>query len=154
MISAVCIAVLSALYLNEARKIPFGSFGMPGAGFVPVLIGIALFTLCALLVVKEILFQRQAARNPAVDLWEEGGESSGGSMKKPLLLGGSFLFYAFFFSSIGFVVSTVALLWVCFMVFEFRGLAGSLIASLILTAVGYIVFSMWLDVQFPHGLLY
>jgi hypothetical protein len=154
LVVIIIVASASAFYLYEAAKIPFGSIGMPGAGFMPVVIGVLLLVLCALLVVKELLLRRRTGENAPIDLWEEGDVSPDVVQRKALLLGGAFIVYAFAFSTVGFVVSTVLILWASLMVFEFRGWLVSFVIAAAMTAVGYMIFALWLDVQFPHGILY
>jgi len=154
LVFEAAIAVGAALYLREAAKLPFGSAGMPGAGFMPVLVGSSLLALCILLIAKELLFRKPVVSESSVDLWEEGDSQDEGIPKKVIFLGLAFFIYAFFFSTIGFVCSTIILLWITLLLYQFKNWWVSLVIAIILTGIGYAVFALVLDVQFPHGILY
>lgn len=150
---AVGIAAATLIYLAEARKLPFGSIRSPDLGFMPLLSGFTLLGLCLFLFAREV-FRPARPKGKEVDLFEdrdEGGESAG--FTKPLILSAALFLYPLSFVSLGFILSTFALVTVSLRVMEFRGWRVSLILGAAISLFAFLLFGRWLDVQLPRGFL-
>ncbi len=150
---AAGIGAATLVYFVEAWKLPFGSPSSPGLGFMPVLGALSVLGLCLIVIARE-LFRPGDRSGPEVDRFdeEEKGESSG--LKKPLLLGAALLVYPLGFVFVGFIPATFFLLLISLRVMEYRGWAASLIMACLITLASYGIFSYFLDVRFPRGILY
>lgn len=153
VIGASGIGVIALFYLYQAHKLPFGSAGMPGMGFVPVLVGVALLALCVALIVSDLASPARGGVREA-DLWEEEeGESESAGYKNPAVITAVMLIYPIALDTLGFVISSAALLFVVLRVMKYRGWLGSLVAAVLTSTVAHLVFSVWLKVYFPKGIL-
>ncbi|SMB97256.1 Tripartite tricarboxylate transporter TctB family protein [Thermanaeromonas toyohensis ToBE] len=155
MAGALTIGIITAVYLYEAFKLPFGSAAAPGMGFMPVLTGMSVILLCLMLLAKELLFS-QAPTSSSVqerDLWEEeeGGESSG--YRKPLMLIIILLLYPLALTYLGFIISSILLLYTSLRIMEYRNWLICLAVAVLTAVVANIVFSHWLGIYFPKGIL-
>ncbi len=147
------VAAATLVYLNEARKLPFGSIHNPEIGFMPVLAGWTLFGLCLLMLVIELLRgERQKAKE--VDLFEdeERGESAG--LRKPLILSAAVFIYPLLFVYLGFIMATILLVTVSLRVMKYRGWVMSLVIAVGVSLVSYFTFAGYLGVQLPPGILH
>lgn len=152
VIGASGIGAAALLYLYEAYKLPLGRAGMPGIGFVPVIIGAVLLALCVVLIARELIFPAPRGQAQA-DPWEEESEGESTGLKKPILITAAMLAFPVALVNLGFLISSAALLFVVLRVMEFRGWLGSLIAALLTVALAHVIFSLWLNVYFPKGIL-
>lgn len=152
VIGALGIGIITLIYLYEAFQLPFGSAGAPDMGFVPVLMGIALLFLCIILIGKEILFPAKS-NDQEIDLWEEEGEGESAGIKKPLIITVALIIYPIVLVKLGFILATVALLFITLRVMEYRSWWVCLLIAIITTVLTNFIFSSWLSIYFPKGIL-
>jgi hypothetical protein len=148
-IAASVIGALTIVYLYEALKLPFGAARMPDMGFVPVLAGFLVLGLCLLLIGKDLLHpvKTRPGETPANQAKDEGGS------RKPLLLSLALIVYPLILVPVGFIPSTIGLMFYCLWVMKYRGWLGSLIIALLATGAAHLLFTVWLHVPFPRGIL-
>ncbi len=115
-----------------------GTFKRPDAGLFPFLIGSGI-TLLAL-----TLFGGGDRERTAKIL--------GTRWKNAFLIVGSLLVYAVLMSWLGFLIATFLLMVVMLKAIEPQKWWLALVIALFSSAATYIVFSRWLEVQFPRGL--
>lgn len=152
VLGALGIGLITLVYLYEAFQLPFGSAGAPDMGFVPVLMGTALLVLCIILIGKELLFPVKS-NNQEVDLWEEEEEGESAGLKKPLIITIALIIYPIILVQLGFILSTIALLFVTLRVMEYRSWLISLLVAILATVLANYIFSGWLSIYFPKGFL-
>lgn len=147
--AASAIGIITAIYLREAFQLPFGAAKMPDMGFVPVLTGFLVLGICVLLIAKDLLSPAKAlsAETPAND-----GKGTGSS-RGPLLLSLALIVYPLILTPVGFIPSTIALMFYCLLVMKYRGWVGSLVIALLATGAAHLLFAVWLHVPFPKGIL-
>ncbi len=129
-----------------AWKFRIGAFREPGPGFVALFSGLFLSGV-GLVMVFSGTFSRisgrvvfgQVFRNIS---WYRLAYTMG------LLLG-----YALFLNTLGYILTTLLVMWGLFLDWKKRSLVSSFLTSLLTTAVTYLVFEIWLHCQFPRGLL-
>ena len=63
------------------------------------------------------------------------------------------ILYAFTVNFLGYIIATFLLMLVFFSLYDWKRWKVALIGSLAVITVTYIVFCVWLKVQFPAGLL-
>jgi len=149
MIVPATIGGLTLIYLYESFELPFGTAHMPDLGFVPVLFGFFVLGLCLLMIGKEIFSPRPAKDEDGNT--EEKTEGSPGSRRNLILISVAIFLYPLSLVNLGFILSTIALMFVCLWIMKFRGWFGSLVTAIVATGVAYLLFGVWLNVYLPKG---
>lgn len=129
----------------EGYKLDLGTLGNPKCGFLIFWAGVILAGLSFLLFLQTFWKKYEEKENQGV--WEEVRWDRGVKLMLSLLI------YAFLFKTLGFIISTFFLL-----VFLFKGLTPQkwstvLVLSISTIAVCYVVFGVFLEMQFPAGVL-
>ena len=134
--------VVSAAVVFLSSKLPFGGFASPGAGFLPLLVGILMFLLSLILFVQCFL----KADKEVKALWAKSGTG------RVLLILLSLVFYGLFLEMLGFILMTFLLM--SFLLLAIGRQRKVLVILLALSsALGcYAVFQLWLNVQLPKGI--
>lgn len=150
ILAASVIGALTLLYLHEAFQLPFGGARMPDMGFVPVLAGFLVLGLCLLLIGKDLFISKK----------EESKETRSGdaerkkeNSRRPLLLSLALIVYPLILVPVGFIPSTIGLMFYCLGIMKYRGWLGSLVIAFIATGAAHLLFAVWLHVPFPRGIL-
>lgn len=143
--SSLIWGALGIYIAYEGYKLDLGTLGNPKGGFLIFWAGVILAGLSFLLFLQTFWQKYEKKEDQA--FWE--GVRWGRGVKLML----SLLIYAFLFKTLGFIISTFLLL-----VFLFRGLAPQkwsvvLVLSIATIAVCYTVFGIFLEMQFPSGIL-
>ncbi|MEL7565221.1 MAG: tripartite tricarboxylate transporter TctB family protein [Dehalobacterium sp.] len=145
------IGFATLLYLCEAFKLPFGTIEEPQMGFMPVVVGIILLSLCIILAGKEILFTSKHIEQETNSRGEDQSKRS--RLKKPLIISICLFVYPLVLIRLGFVLATVPLLFVCLRVMGYRNWLVSLLIAIVTVVVFNYIFSSWLGVFLPEGIL-
>lgn len=148
---ALSIGILSILYLLDGLSLNMGSVNMPGEGFVPRIMGIFLLVSCAALFLQEVFFQPLISSPPAQAEPEEGPPEKEDT-RRPLMLIGVLLLYPLALPILGFILSTVGLLFAGLRIFKYRNWQWSVAIAVVSTLFTYLVFEKWLQILFPAGL--
>jgi hypothetical protein len=134
--------IVSVMTVFLSSKLPFGSFANPGAGFLPLLVGVVLFLLSLFLLVQSFL---------------KGGERietllAKGGTGRVLLILLSLIFYGLLLEKLGFILMTFLLMG--FLLSAIGKVRRSLVIFLsLVSSLGcYGVFQLWLNVQLPKGI--
>jgi len=140
----ICICIGSV-------QLRLGSFHAPGPGFLPFLSGAALGIFGLVL-----LFSTTFAKPKG----EEEAKSEKSLVKwnwkkflNPLLILLALLVYILLLEPLGFLVTTFIYLLFLFKLSEPGKWLMPLALSIIVTALSYLIFSVWLHCQFPKGLI-
>ena len=126
-------------------KYGFGSLSEPGVGFITFFAGAILALLSLLLFFSS--FREKEKPADLRDLW------AGLDVKKVLYVLGLLVVYPVLLRPAGFPLCTFILLFLLFRVKGSYGIWTTLLASFFVTAVSYLVFQVWLQVQLPRGIL-
>ena len=126
-------------------KYGFGSLSEPGVGFITFFAGAILALLSLLLFFSS--FREKEKPADLRDLW------AGLDVKKVLYVLMLLVVYPVLLRPVGFPLSTFILLFLLFRVKGSYGIWTTLLASFFVTAVSYLVFQVWLQVQLPRGIL-
>lgn len=143
--AAGVLTAFSVLALAGSLGLHAGSMRTPGPGFFPLVLSVAMLVCSVALLV-------QALRAPA------GAPPAGApppvaaaARLRPALALVALFVHALVMESIGFTVSTAALLAFLFVMIAPRrwplGVAGGVVAAV----VSYVVFKIWLQVELPAG---
>ena len=142
-ISAICFILFGLVSAYEAYSgIGFGSFEEPGPGFYPFWLSSALVILSAALLATNI-------RNIGEQLpfWVKG------AFYRPCLSIAVLAVFFIIMMWIGFIVASLYLFLAWMLVIEKEPLKKSLIVSISVSAVFYVVFVLALGIDIPKGLL-
>ena len=137
--------VLGAALGIGSISLGVGTLHKPGPGFMPFLTGILLGSLGLLLAVSHIGKRSGAKGGEGVSLrqfWGKGACS----------LAVSFL-YAFSLDLLGFIVATFLLFLSLFKIMGVRRWFTPILISFLAVSVSYLIFDVWLRIEFPRGIL-
>lgn len=128
-----------------AIKYGVGSLSEPGPGFFPLFTGL-LLSLAAIGHLAQLIL-KPSISTPEGILWAEARWGRGVAVVVGLIL------YALTVDFLGYVIATFLLMLVFFSLYDWKRWKVALIGSLAVISVTYMVFCVWLNVQFPAGLL-
>lgn len=148
---SLSIGILSILYLLDGLSLNMGSVTMPGEGFVPRIMGIFLLVCCASLFLQEVFFLPLIASSPDKKEPEEDPQEEEDA-RRPLLLIGALLLYPVALPFLGFILSTIGLMFAGLRIFKYRNWQWSCVIAVAATLFTYLVFEKWLRILFPAGL--
>ena len=123
----------------------FGSLSEPGVGFITFFAGAILALLSLLLFFSS--FREKEKTAGLRELW------AGLDVQKVLYVLLLLVVYTVLLRPGGFLLCTFLLLFLLFRVKGAYGIWTTLLASFFVTAVSYLVFQVWLQVQLPRGIL-
>ncbi len=132
-------------------KLQLGTFHVPGPGFLPLLTGASLGIFGLVLMVSKVL---------AGERGEEHRQKGAGWVRwswrrscTPMLTGMILLAYIALLEPLGFLLTTFVCLLLLFKLSEPNRWLMPLLLSSITSVVSYLLFSIWLQCQFPKGVL-
>jgi len=128
-----------------AWRCHFGSFREPGPGFVAFFSGLLIGGVGLV-----IILSRARAKPSGI---EAPGIPSPSRNWRPLFFTMSLLFgYAFLLDTLGYIITTLFMMWAFFYTFWRRRWLPSLLLSAFIVGSTYMVFNIWLLCQFPRGI--
>jgi putative tricarboxylic transport membrane protein len=136
---------MGAFLAIGSLRLQIGTFSEPGPGFLPLWSGILLAGASVVHFFQ--LFKRGGDPESAVPFWKEV------QWQRGALVVGGLVAYAFTVEYLGFLLTTFLLMFVLFSLYDRKRWALAIGGSLAVITVTYIVFCVWLKVQFPVGIL-
>ena len=133
--------LLGAFICVEALQVPFGTFRMPGAGFFPLLLGLALGALSIILLGMTLAGPAGATTH----VWPERPEV--------VYLAGSLLAAVWLFERAGFLITMTLFLGVALRVLGTMSWSRAFVLALVGSVASYVVFSRGLLIALPSGIL-
>lgn len=133
-------------YTVLAVGMPRGTLNHPGPGLFPVVVGVFWLATASGCLVTEIMRLRARA-GPAAQ------PEPGPPMAKTLQLMALMVAYVPALQPLGFPVSICIFLLLAIRIFGYRRWAAAFGMALVLTALSYAAFVLWLKVPLPMGLL-
>jgi putative tricarboxylic transport membrane protein len=143
--SSLIWGALGIYIAYEGYKLDLGTLGNPKCGFFIFWAGFILAGLSFLLFLQT--FWQKDKKKEDQGLWEGVQWSRGVRLMVALLI------YALVFKSLGFIISTFLLLIFLFKGHEPQRWRAVLVLSTVTIAVCYVVFGVFLEMQFPAGVL-
>ena len=122
-----------------------GSLHDPGSGFMFFWVGAIMIGLSLSIFIRAIRERRKAEETKI--LWSQV------QWKKTIYVLASLFLYAYAFSPLGFILSTVLLLIFLFKAVEPQRLSVAILGAFLSTLTSYAVFHLWLGTQLPKGFL-
>jgi putative tricarboxylic transport membrane protein len=146
-ISSIFGLIFGLALIFLSYRLGLGHLTNPGPGFLPFWCGVILAGLSLIVFFQGKLAQRVGRGKTIRNLWTGMRWSKGAYVVLALLA------YTFTFTYLGFLLSTTVLLIFLFKAIEpekwISAIGGAILASLIC----FVVFSLWLDVQLPRGII-
>jgi putative tricarboxylic transport membrane protein len=135
--------LVSMLVFAESIRIGVGTVQNPGMGFMTFGASAILGVLSLALFLQASLRKRSAERKPlfAGNLW-----------RRVFFVLLALTAYARVMPVLGYLISTFLLMSLLFWILERKRIGFVLLYALLATLFTYLVFSKWLNCQFPHGL--
>lgn len=131
-----------ALFIGST-ELRWGTLHRPGPGFMPTLIGSLLILLGFLLTFLSTRRREKKVEQVSLkEFWRRGVYS----------LLASFL-YVFLLDPLGFVIATVFLIFSLLKIMGTRKWFTPVLISVLTAAVSYLIFEVWLRINFPKGIL-
>jgi putative tricarboxylic transport membrane protein len=128
-------------------RLGLGTLTNPGPGFLPFWCALILSGLSCLVFFHRRFATTEGETRKLRHLWQGVGWVKGIYVVLALLA------YTLLFTTLGYLLSTIALLLFLFKTIEPQkwtvAVGGAILASL----VSFVVFALWLDVQLPRGVL-
>lgn len=146
IISGMVIMAFAAVICFDLRNLPFGTPGAPGPAFFPLLLGIILFFLALLFIVKTALGEGTLT-DSARSLW------TGLQWKQVPYTLAALLGYALFLDRLGYLICTWLLMVYLFWGKGAKGKGIAIIGALLVSVISYLIFRSMLKVRLPLGLL-
>jgi putative tricarboxylic transport membrane protein len=143
---ALVLFAFGAAVSFEAQKLGIGRVSAPRAGFFPFWLGVSLLLSSGILVIKFLLSAEKKTSEDRVSL-------KGTSWKKILWVVTGVLLYAFLLEPVGYLVATTLLMIFLFRASESQRWLSVAVWSVAVSVLTYILFKIWLQVQFPAGFL-
>lgn len=153
-----CVGLLLAASVSAgAVGMPMGARGSPGAGFLPFWVGAALAILSLALIARALVAERRDRADHGHDRPDRRRERSDSGEPTPhrqaFWIAGLLLAYALVLETLGYPASTFLLLIGLARALGEQSWWTTLGFSSLVTAGSYALFSLWLGVPLPAGLL-
>lgn len=126
-----------------ALRYDFGSFDIPGAGFVPFFAGLAIAGFSAITFIQTLRSGWLSLR----EIWE------GARWQRAAIATTCLLLYSTFLKDLGFLMATFLLMTYLFRMLEASSWKATVFSALLTTLGFYLVFQTWLEAQLPRGWL-
>ncbi len=145
LISGMIWLILAVLISVSSIRLGLGEYRVPGPGFFPFLTALPLGLLSIYLIATSILSDAGKKRKIAWPINRNG--------MKIVLTVASLIAYSFFLERIGYLLITFLLMLFLFKNIEPQKWRIALLGSFLSVALSYIVFNVWLEVQWPAGII-
>ncbi len=142
-VAVICLAIGLAIAASSL-KLAVGTFTKPGPGLYPFLIGLVITALSLVLLVSPVS-QKSKGKSEAPILGGRWG-------KVPLVLG-AVMFYALTLGFFGFPLTTFLFMVLVLKFIQPQRWAVVLGTALLSTSFSYLLFSVWLQIEFPKGII-
>jgi putative tricarboxylic transport membrane protein len=140
--SGLFLLLCSALIIIGSLRLPLGMVANPGPGFVPLLVGVLLSIISLAILINSFLQRSSEGKAFLLD------KKQWPKVVTTVLM---ILVYTVAFPYLGFFVSTLLLMFFLFKAIGGMNWKASLVGAILTSSCFYLVFKVWLKVQFPEG---
>jgi len=144
---SLCFLGLGGAYLAGSFFLPMGTAAHPGAGFYPLLVGIALVSLSLPLLA-------QSLKTKETDRKGEEAFPKGEDLHRVLGVALALVFFAVFLKPLGYGICSVALIIAVLRFLGLRSWMRTILIAVLSMAISYYLFASVLDVPLPRGILF
>jgi putative tricarboxylic transport membrane protein len=148
IISGVFFLLVGAFFIFNALCLDLGTFSDPGPGLIPLLPGILLSVISAALVFKSYMGKESQGKG------EDSATHLADSLKWPpvvIITLVAMLVFAVVLQYLGFIVSSILMMLFLFKFIGKHPWIRSALGAASSVGICYLVFQVWLSVQFPIG---
>ena len=145
IISSIFWAVMGIGISYGGYKLDLGTLHEPGGGFLFFWVGLIMIGLSLGILIRAA--REKAAKGELKAVW------AGISWKRLISVLAVLFIYAYLFTPLGFILSTIGLLVFLFKAVEPQKWSWAILGAMISTLAAYSVFRLWLGCQLPQGLL-
>jgi hypothetical protein len=135
--------LISIAVFIESIRLGIGNLHNPGRGFMTYGASGLLGILSLILFIQASIRRDKALREPLL---------AGKEWERIVFVLIALGLYSVFMPSLGYLISTFVLMTILFWVLEKKKIGWVFVSSILTTLVSYLVFSKWLNCQFPDGL--
>jgi len=146
-IIACVLVAFSLVYCFGCLSLKFGHLSNPGAGLLPWLIGILLLLFTSINFCTA--FKPREARKEA----EHQGEARQPNYRASLGIAACVVVYPFLLKNLKFLLTTSVVLFSMLLCLKYKKVLGSLLISIAVSVISFLIFSLLLGVSFPGGVL-
>jgi len=143
MISGLFWFCFSAFITVESYRLGLGSIRQPGSGFVFFWTSVALGFMSAVVLIRAFVAERAQATGSS--------RLKAGNFTKLAFVLISLFLYAFLIETLGFIGVTLLLFLFLLGIVERRKIGMTLLVSVLVTALAYLIFEIFLESQLPKG---
>jgi putative tricarboxylic transport membrane protein len=136
--------LVSVAVFLESIRLGVGSLHNPGRGFLPFGTSGILGILALILFIQASFRKETEQRVPLF---------AGTMWKRIVFVMAVLWLYAWVMPTLGYLISTFILMLLLFWVLEKKKIGWVFTSSVLSTLLTYVIFSKWLNCQFPDGLL-
>ncbi|GAA0610129.1 hypothetical protein GCM10009001_29320 [Virgibacillus siamensis] len=136
---SITLFLISLVYLILGLKFQFMMNGLPAEGFLPRIVGVLL------LVFSGVNLYASIKKGNEKTSWE--------TLKDILIIFVASIAFIFLFNHLGAVISMILFMFVILYMFNRQKLTVNIIISIVTPMVIYFMFNVWLNVNFPEGVL-
>jgi putative tricarboxylic transport membrane protein len=150
---AALILGAGLVYESMALNMPRGDLAHPGPGFFPMIVGIFMLATTLASLLKEILSRKQGATSALSPL--ANGDAvipERRDVKKTFQLMALMIAYLFVLTPLGFPIAICAFLAIAIRIFGYRRWLPTLAMAVVIAAISYVSFVLWLKVPLPLGI--
>jgi putative tricarboxylic transport membrane protein len=126
-------------------KLDLGTLHDPGGGFMFFWVGVIMIGLSLGILIRAV--RGKATKGEMKAIWARI------SWKKIVSVLAALFIYAYVFTPLGFILSTIFLLIFLFKAVEPQKWSWAILGAIVSTLAAYGVFRLWLGCQLPQGLL-
>ncbi len=124
-------------------RMGIGHLELMGAGFMPFLASIVLFSLALVVFVAEIKGSSRDEEKNAPMEWSD--------LRRPVLLLVGLIVYALILMTFGYLVTTFLLVFFMFFMTDTRKWRKDVAIAAVIVILSYLIFDKWLRLQLPPG---
>jgi putative tricarboxylic transport membrane protein len=138
--AAILLTLIGIAVIVWAFRLQVGTLLRPLAGFFPLLVGVAVIVLSLILFVQGWLGRGEAPK--AFGRWQ-----------KPVVMLAALGIYAFLLEPLGYIPSTIFIAAVTLRILGVVSWSLIAVSSVVLSVVVYVLFTQFLGVELPAGVL-
>jgi len=128
-------------------RLGLGTLTNPGPGFLPFWCALILSGLSCLVFLHRLLARTEGETRKLRHLWQ------GARWLRGIYVVAALLAYTLLFTTLGYLLSTIALLLFLFKAIEPQKWAVAVGGAILASLVSFVLFALWLDVQLPRGVV-
>ncbi len=150
---AALILGVGLVYESMALNMPRGDLAHPGPGFFPMIVGIFMLLTTLGCLLRQIVPRNRGATPSVSGLGNQDAvipESR--NVKKTFQLTALMIAYLLVLTPLGFPIAICAFLAIAIRIFGYRRWLPTLVMAVVIAAISYVAFVLWLKVPLPLGI--